>query len=199
MAVDTNIFNTINSYASLRGFYGKYSSEALQWYKNEMSQLQVGRMKLLADNQKYQHSKPGIGRFCFFFYSAKGYTDGTLDYYDTSPLSLILSEDSKHFAGLNWHYLRLDLRVRLFQEILKIQGSNFSEQKKLEITYESIKAVTNLYKPCYKQYLKNRVKSQVVWVPMDSAVIATFLPVANFKGATQSEVWSDSDEKMRED
>ena len=52
--------------------------------------------------------------------------------------------------------------------------------------------MTNLYKPCYKNYLLSHVKSQAVWVPMDSALIAIFLPVANFKGASQTKVYADS-------
>lgn len=190
---DQNIFKTINNFAQLRGFYNKYNREAINWYKSQVSKIQVGRMQLLSDNQIYQHNKPGIGRFCFFFYSAKGYQEGTLPYYDTSPMSLILDAGGGYCSGLNWHYLRIPLRVKLFQDLLAIEGGNLSEKQKFTATYETIKAMTNLYKPCYKQYLLSRVKSQAVWVPMDSALISIFLPVANFKGASQSKVYSDSD------
>lgn len=189
---DQNIFKTINNFAALRGFYNRYNREAINWYKSQVSKLQVGRMQLLSDNQIYQHSKPGVGRFCFFFYSAKGYQEGTLPYYDTSPMSLILGAQGKYVSGLNWHYLPLNLRVELFQEILAIEGGNFSDKQKLSATYESIKAMTNLYKPCFKNYLVSRIKSQAVWVPMDSALISIFLPVANFKGASQTKVYADS-------
>lgn len=188
-----NIFNTINDFAKLRGFYNKYNREAINWYKSQISKLNVGRMQLLSDNQIYQHTKPGVGRFCFFFYSAKGFEEEkTLPYYDTSPMSLILSAGGGYADGLNWHYLPLTLRVQLFQHLLMIEGSNFSEKRRLTASYEAIKAMTDLYKPCYKRYLLNRVRSQAVWVPMDSALIATFLPVAHFKGASEAKVWSDS-------
>ena len=189
---DQNIFRTINSFAALRGFYNKYNREAINWYKSQVSKIQVGRMQLLSDNQIYQHNKPGIGRFCFFFYSSKGYQEGTLPYFDTSPMSLILGGEGKYINGLNWHYLPLNLRVQLFQQILAIEGGNFSDKQKLDATYNSIKAMTNLYKPCFKNYLVGRIKSQAVWVPMDSALISIFLPVANFKGATQAQVYADS-------
>lgn len=189
---DQNIFKTINNFAQLRGFYNKYNREAINWYKSQVSKIQVGRMQLLSDNQIYQHNKPGIGRFCFFFYSAKGYQEGTLPYYDTSPMSLIIGGQGGIVSGLNWHYLPLHLRVQLFQQILAIEGGSFTDKQKLDATYESIKAMTNLYKPCYKNYLLNRVKSQAVWVPMDSALISIFLPVANFKGASQAKVYADS-------
>lgn len=190
---NANIFRTINNFAALRGYYNKYNREAINWYKQQVSKIQVGRMQLLSDNQIYQHTKPGVGRFCFFFYSAKGYQEGTLPYYDTSPMSLILDAGGGYCSGLNWHYLRIPLRVKLFQDLLAIEGGNLSEKQKFTATYETIKAMTNLYKPCYKQYLLSRVKSQAVWVPMDGALISIFLPVANFKGASQTKVYADSD------
>ena len=190
---NANIFKTINNFAALRGYYNKYNREAINWYRQQVSKIQVGRMQLLSDNQIYQHTKPGVGRFCFFFYSAKGYQEGTLPYYDTSPMSLILGAHGKYVDGLNWHYLKIPLRVKLFQDLLAIEGGSLSDQRKFTATYETIKAMTNLYKPCYKQYLLSHIKSQAVWVPMDSALIAAFLPVANFKGASQSKVYADSD------
>lgn len=189
---DANIFRTINNFAQLRGFYNKYNKQAINWYKDQVSKIQVGRMQLLSDNLIYQHSKPGPGHFCFFFYSAKGYQEGSLPYYDTSPMSLILSAGGGMVQGLNFHYLPLHLRVQLFQQILDIEGGSLSDVRKLSATYETIKAMGNLYKPCLKNYLLNRVKSQAVWVPIDSSLIATFLPVANFRGASQSKVYTDS-------
>lgn len=189
---DANIFKTINNFAALRGFYNKYNTAAINWYKQQVSKIQVGRMQLLSDNQIYQRAKPGVGHFCFFFYSAKGYREGTLPYYDTSPMSLILGQSGNIVSGLNWHYLPLNLRVQLFQTLLAIEGGPLSDKRKFTATYESIKAMTNLYKPCYKNYLLSNIKSQAVWVPMDSALIATFLPVANFKGASQAKVYADS-------
>lgn len=189
---DANIFRTINNFAQLRGFYNKYNREAINWYKTQVSKIQVGRMQLLSDNQIYQHNKPGPGHFCFFFYSAKGYKEGTLPYYDTSPMSLILSAHGNMVQGLNVHYLPLNLRVILFQQILAIEGGSLSNQRKFNATYETIKAMGNLYKPCLKNYLLSNIKSQAVWVPIDSSLIATFLPVANFKGASQTKVYADS-------
>lgn len=189
---DANIFKTINNFAQLRGFYNKYNREAINWYRDQVSKIQVGRMQLLSDNQIYQHNKPGPGHFCFFFYSAKGYGEGTLPYYDTSPMSLILGQSGNIVSGLNFHYLPLNLRVLLFQQILAIEGGSLSEVRKLSATYEIIKGMTNLYKPCYKNYLLNHIKSQAVWVPIDSSLISIFLPVANFRGASQTKVYADS-------
>lgn len=189
---DQNIFKTINDFAALRGYYNKYNQAALNWYKSQVSKIQVGRMQLLGDNVIYQHNRPGPGHFCFFFYSSKGYAEKTLAYYDTSPMSLILSAGGGYIDGINVHYLPLQLRLKLFQQILDIEGRNFTQREKFTLTYEALKSVGNLYKPCYKRYLASHIKSNAVWVPMDSALIATFLPVANFKGASQTKVWNDS-------
>ena len=187
-----NIFKTINNFAQLLGYYNKYNQQAINWYKSQVSKVQVGRMQLLSDNQIYQHSRPGPGHFCFFFYSAKGYKEGTLPYYDASPMSLILGQSGKYVDGLNFHYLKLPLRVQLFQTLLAIEGGNLSDKRKFTASYEAIKAMTNLYKPCYKRYLLSNIKSKAVWVPIDSSLISIFLPVAGWKGASQSKVYADS-------
>ena len=48
---DANIFKTINNFAKLRGFYNKYNQAAINWYKNQVSKLQVGRMQLLSERR----------------------------------------------------------------------------------------------------------------------------------------------------
>lgn len=194
---DLNVFDTINNYARLRGLYKQYSQKALKWYKNEISKLgDINKLKLLGDNIKYQQSKPQVGSFCLFFYSSKLFHEGRLPYFDAFPLTIMLNAYSRngnaYVNGLNMHYLPPMERLELLSQIISIQGSSFGESKKLELTYESIKSASELYKPTFKEYLVNHIKSKVVVIPPDSIVPAVFLPVASFKGASQSSVWSDS-------
>lgn len=188
---DINVFDAINDFAKLRGYYNQYSKQALNWYRQQISQLgNINRLKLLGDNIRYQQSKPEIGRFCMYFYSPK-YKE-TLPYYDTFPLILTLPSEKYELAGLNFHYLPPMERLKLLQAIIEIQGSNFSESHKLSATYEVIKGTTNLYKPTYHAYLFKHIKSKVVVIPMESVVPAVFLPIANFKKSSQSAVWAHS-------
>ena len=188
---DVNVFDAINNFAKLKSYYKNYNKEALNWYRREVSSLgDINKLKLLGDNIRYQQSKPEIGKFCLYFYSPKH--KETLPYYDTFPLILTLPSERHELAGLNFHYLDPMNRLKLLQAIISIQGSNFSEAKKLEATYETIKAATNLFKPTYHAYLFKHIKSKVVVIPMESVVPAVFLPIAAFKKKSQTAVWKDS-------
>ena len=188
---DVNVFDAINNFAKLKNYYRSYNKEALNWYRREVSSLgDINKLKLLGDNIRYQQSKPEIGKFCLYFYSPKH--KETLPYYDTFPLILTLPSERHELAGLNFHYLDPMNRLKLLQAIISIQGSNFSEAHKLEATYETIKAATNLFKPTYHAYLFKHIKSKVVVIPMESVVPAVFLPIAAWKKASQSQVWKDS-------
>ena len=45
------------------------------------------------------------------------------------------------------------------------------------------------FKPCFKHYLTNHVKGNVVRVPMTEWEIAIFLPIDNFKKVSRDTVW----------
>lgn len=195
---DANVFETIDAFARLKGFGGKATKKAIDWYKQQISTLgNISRMKLLGDNLKYQVSKPQIGQMLLYFYSPKH--KETLPYYDTFPLTIIIEEytgKGAGFLGINLHYLPPVLRAKLLGELVAIQGSNFTEAYKLNLSYGVLKSASNYYKPCVKRYLWNHVKSNFVAVPPGSYLSATFLPVASFKKASATEVWADSRKKI---
>lgn len=191
MEDDVNVFDAINNFAKLRGYYKRYNTPALNWYRREISQLgNINKLKVLGDNIRYQHTVPSVGQFCLFFYDPK--YKKTLPYYDAFPLTLMLPSTKYEFAGLNFHYLDPMNRLKLLQAIISIQEGNFTEAKKLNATYELIKGTTDLYKPTYHAYLTKHIKSRVVFIPLESVVPAVFLPIASFKKKAQSTVWRES-------
>ena len=48
------------------------------------------------------------------------------------------------------------------------------------------------FKPCFKSYLNDHVKSRIVRVPMTEWEIAIFLPTEQFKKAGKAKIWKDS-------
>ena len=48
------------------------------------------------------------------------------------------------------------------------------------------------FKPCFKHYLTDHVRSQFSRVPMTDWEVAIFLPVEQFKKSSKTAVWKDS-------
>jgi len=50
----------------------------------------------------------------------------------------------------------------------------------------------NLIKPTIKKYLYSHVRSQFLRIDFDEAALAVYLPVQQFRKASESKVWADS-------
>ena len=187
-----NILKTIENFAKLKGFAGQNKKkEAQKWYKDQVSDLQnISRMNFLGSNKEYQAQVAKPGQMLFYFYAPK--YKKTLPYYDSSPLIFKLEDYPKHFLGINLHYLPPTLRLKLFQELMKVATSNMRDDQRLKINYDIISSISRYYSPCIKKYLKSKVRSNFVIVPPKHWLTTTFLPLANFKKASNRKVWADS-------
>ena len=105
-----------------------------------------------------------------------------LPYYDSFPLVLPIESYSDGFLGLNFHYLPIPLRMRLLDKMLDAD---------LQTSYNAIKGV-KLVKPTIHKYLSGYTKSQFRKIEDDELVVATLLPVQNFKKASAKQVWAES-------
>ena len=65
---------------------------------------------------------------------------------------------------------------------------------KFRITYEKLQAASKFryFKPCFKHYLNEHVKSKFAEVQSPEWEIATFLPTAQFRKANSQKVFYDS-------
>jgi len=66
-----------------------------------------------------------------------------------------------------------------------------SEKTKIDATYDDVKTI-NLVKPTIKKYLYSHVRSQFLRIDFDEAALAVYLPVQQFRKASESKVWADS-------
>ena len=48
------------------------------------------------------------------------------------------------------------------------------------------------FKPCFKHYLTEHIKSKLVRVPMSEWEVAIFLPTEQFKKKGKAAIWADS-------
>ena len=134
-----------------------------------------------------------IGSMFMYFYDPK--TKDKLPYYDTFPLSVIVSKAPGGFYGLNLHYLAPTLRAKFLDALMDITNNKaYDDTTKFQARYNILQKTSKLrfYKPCFKHYLSKNVRSRFAYVPPPEWEIATFLPLANFEKASQRQVYKDS-------
>jgi hypothetical protein len=149
------------------------------WYQDKIKEFGIpGSMDLIRDGKR--NSRPFYGRLNMFIYSPKH--KNKLPYYDTFPLVLPLEKYKDGFLGINFHYLPIPLRMKLLDRMLDFD---------LNASYSAIKGIS-LVKPTIHKYLAGYTKSMFRKIDEDELVVATLLPVHNFKKSSASAVWSDS-------
>ena len=163
--------------------------KSTDWYKDKIREFgQPKAMDLIRDGK--QRRSPFFGRLNMFFYDPK--LKAKLPYYDTFPLVLPLEGYSDGFLGINFHYLPINLRIRLLDRIVDFSSdTNFDEGTTLDVDYTGVKGL-RLVKPTLKRYLSGRVKTNFRRIDADEFTVATLLPVQRFKKASDQEVYRDS-------
>ena len=159
------------------------------WFRDKIKEFgQPGAMDLIRDGK--QKNTPFFGRLNMFFYDPKLKTK--LPYYDTFPLVLPLERYSDGFLGINFHYLPINLRIRLLDRMVDFSNNTeFDESTTLDVDYTGVKGI-RLVKPTLKRYLSGRVKTNFRRIDADEFTVATLLPVQRFSKASEAEVYRDS-------
>ena len=132
---------------------------------------------------------PFIGGMFFYVYDAKH--KATLPYWDKFPLVIPISLYDDGFLGLNLHYLPPAGRAKLLDILLKYKRRSGTPKAYMKVSYEILKGVVqhDLFKPCIHRYLTNHIKSNLVKVEDEYWANAAVLPVQEFTGASDREVW----------
>ena len=159
------------------------------WFRDIIKEFgQTGAMDLIRDGKLKR--TPFFGRLNMFFYDPKLKTK--LPYYDTFPLVLPLERYPDGFLGINFHYLPINLRIRLLDRMVDFSNNTeFDESTTLDVDYTGVKGI-RLVKPTLKRYLSGRVKTNFRRIDADEFTVATLLPVQRFKKASDQEVYKDS-------
>ena len=163
--------------------------KSTDWYRDKIKEFgKPGAMDLIRDGKR--NNNPFFGRLNMFFYDPK--FKKTLPYYDTFPLVLPLENYPDGFLGINFHYLPMNLRLKLLDRVVDFSNNTkFDESTKLDVDYSKLKTI-NLIKPALKRYLAGRVKTQFRRIDADEFTVAVLLPVARWKKGSASEVYKDS-------
>lgn len=191
----SNLFAKLG-YEAFRAGINPRTKEAQDWFRKKAQNLRrVDRKELLASEelQLVNRQNPLIGSMNMFFYDPKH--KDTLPYYDRFPLAIIVGPAEKGFYGLNLHYLPPILRAKFLDALLDVTNNKkYDETTRFQMSYKMLQASskTRYFKPCYKHYLTQHVKSRLARVSAPEWEIATFLPTASWEKSSAANVYKES-------
>ena len=168
-----SIFDTIRQAAGDRDL-------SINWYKKKVADLsnRISAARLMRDNKLKK--APSFNKLHFFRYDPK--LKATLPYYDTFPLVMPIQSAKGGFLGINFHYLPIPLRMRLLETL---------DKRGFRGNYSKLKNIREV-KPTIKHYLRRQFVSGFLELEEDDYAPAIFMPVAQFRKASASQVWRDS-------
>ena len=172
-----SIFDTIRQAAGDRDL-------SINWYKKKVADLsnRISAARLMRDNKLKK--APTFNKLHFFRYDPK--LKATLPYYDTFPLVMPIQSAKGGFLGINFHYLPIPLRMRLLETL---------DKRGFRGDYRKLKNIREV-KPTIKHYLRRQFVSGFLELEEDDYAPAIFMPVAQFRKASASQVWRDSRRKI---
>ena len=180
-------------YEAFRAGIEPRTKESRAWFRKKVQNMRGFSRRDLMNNEPIEKRKrSAVGSMYMFFYDAKHRK--TLPYYDAFPLVIAMGPAEGGFYGLNLHYLPIPLRAKFLDELVGITNNKkYDESTKFEASYDLMKRARKFryFKPCFKHYLNSQVEGQLAYVPPPEWEIATFLPMAQFRG-NKSQVYKDS-------
>lgn len=189
----SNIFQNLELQAFRAGITPR-TKESREWFRKKVASLKsINREALMKEDPLKQTTEEIIGSMYMFFYDPKH--KETLPYYDTFPLVVVVGPAEGGFYGLNLHYLPPILRAKMLDALMDITtNKKYNDSTRFKMSYELLAKTAKLkyFKPCFKHYLNEHVKSKFAMVPAPEWEIATFLPTANFEKASTGKVYKDS-------
>ena len=175
---------------------------SLKWYQarvRALGTLKGDRVIREGKADAMAQSRPQFGMLNLFSYRPKDPT--RIPYYDTFPIVLPVRRLKTGFAGLNFHYLSIPMRVKLLERIAVAYGDETAQTAR--VTWDKVKAF-RFVAPTIRQYNKKQVKSLFLRIPLDDMLIGALLPVQRFysgkynsrKKVHVNKVYKDSREKI---
>ena len=189
----SNLFQKLELEAFRKGINPR-TQESRDWFRKRVQRLtRVNRDQLMREPEVTRRATHSYGGMFMYFYDPKH--KDKLPYYDRFPLTIPVEPAKGGFRGINLHYLPPILRAKFLDALLNITNNKkYDESTKFNLTYNLLNGSRNMryFKPCFKHYLLNHVKSRFAEVPAPEWEIATFLPTAQWEKSTAGRIYSDS-------
>lgn len=188
-----SLFHTLELEAFRAGITPR-TQESRDWFRRRAHAIRrVNRNTLMKEDPVQLANDVRIGAMVMFFYDPK--TKEQLPYYDSFPLVILVDKAPGGFYGLNLHYLPPLLRAKFLDGLMDIvDDKKITDRSKFQVSYEYLKRASKMkyFKPCFKHYLTDHVRSRFGVIPGPEWEIATFLPSADFQKAGKNKVYKDS-------
>lgn len=200
MGIKTFVFDQILADAFKSGKQKIDTASSMEWFKRRITNYGITQAKLIAEAAPAGRMKQQVvpGRMYFYGYDPK--TKADMPFYDAFPLVFIIDFEQNGFTALNLHYIQPGLRVALMRQLFQFASNDtYDRSTKLRLSYAVIKAASGMpfYKACFKRYLYGHVRSKFIEVLPAEWTSAAFLPVADFKKASQQSVWNWSKSQLK--
>ena len=192
-----SLFDTLQAQAFRAGVTAR-TNASKKWFQANVKKLgQVNRTSLLKDDALEPTARNIAGNMYMYFYDPK-YKD-ELPYYDRFPLTIMVEPAKGGFYGLNLHYLKPTVRAAFLDELMKTAPQKITDKSRIRARYKLLASSKKYkeFKPCFKHYLTEHIKSKLVRVPMSEWEVAIFLPTEQFKKKGKAAIWADSNKIAR--
>lgn len=192
----SNLFYNLEIEAFRKGLTLR-TKESRDWFRKRVANLRPDRSQLMKEEPIRLKQKEVIGNMYMFFYDPKH--KETLPYYDSFPLVIVVGPAEGGFYGLNLHYLPATLRAKFLDSLLEITNNRlYDESTKFQVSYNMLQRASKMkyFKPCFKHYLNEHVRSRFAMVEAPEWEIATFLPTADWQKSNAAAVYRDSKRKI---
>lgn len=165
----------------------RYSSEALQWFKNRVTKdMNLSRSLLISDHGGYKEraareDKGLIGKMYYFKYAAEEAGDKDVGVYDEYPCIFVFNSITNDHGneliyGVNLHYLPPTDRIKFLEQLLRLEhNTNYTAKTRLTMTWKLIKGVASskYYEKTVHAYRADRFLSPMIEIhPRDWDVVA---------------------------
>lgn len=127
------------------------------------------------------------GQLLIFRYTAK-YKE---EIYDKRPMVLVLSANSTHMLGLNFHWIPFAMRMWLVRYILKQNKANIRAGRPLVFPYRKVRPLLKKmnFAPCIRLYIRKGISPRGVVLPPERLVEAAQLRMEMFTGVPEKQLW----------
>lgn len=167
---------------------------SMDWFRKRAHDIRrVNRTELMKEEGIQLRNRSAIGRMYHWFYQPKHRE--TLPYYDSFPLGIIVGPAKGGFYGLNLHYLPPLTRASFLDSLMDIAtNKKFDDNTKFKITYQTLIGASKYreFKPTFKHYLSDQVRSRFALIPASEWEKVIFLPTADWQKSGARNVYRDT-------